>query len=113
MELCYLSLMDREMTRQELIRMRKAAGLSQADLATRLGSSKSRVSGVEVGRLGVNPEDVEAWAAACGYKVVVSFLPTDRAEKSTQVAADVADLTEDQQRVIESMIRLLRGESTK
>ena len=100
----YLRAMDKGMTRTELIRMRKAAGLTQAKLAKILGCTSSRVSGVEVGRLDVNPEDIEKWANACGFDVAVQFLPHAQKDVVLQAAKRLADLPDERRRLVEEMI---------
>jgi transcriptional regulator with XRE-family HTH domain len=109
MERWYLDRMDREMTRLELIRMRKTARLSQEELASALGCAASRISGVEVGRLGVNPDDVDAWATACGFKAAVHFLPVAEGEAIEKLTKEVMELSEEKRVLVENLIRALKG----
>jgi transcriptional regulator with XRE-family HTH domain len=52
---------------------RKALGLSQAELATRAGSSSAHVSNIEVGRTSVSDEVRVALAGALGVRPVELF----------------------------------------
>src|SRR5689334_12112003 len=52
--------------RRILIELRKEAGLSQGDVAERLGSSPSRISRLESGDLQINHDEAREIAAAIG-----------------------------------------------
>lgn len=60
-----------------LSRMRKAKGLTQAELANRMGISQGRISQVET----KGPARVDLmteWAAACGVSLFVSWRDTSK-----------------------------------
>jgi DNA-binding XRE family transcriptional regulator len=65
-----------EMKRQ-MIAMRKAAGLSQEQMADRLGTQKSNISRLESLNSDVSPRlsTVEQYARALGYRVRIDFEP--------------------------------------
>ena len=68
-----------EMKRQ-MIAMRKAAGLSQEQMAELLGTQKSNVSRLESLNSDVSPRlsTVEQYAKVLGYRVKVDFEPRVR-----------------------------------
>jgi len=59
---------------ERLVRMRKAAGLTGDQLATRLGWARSKVVKLENGRQMPSDADVRAWAEACGQAEAVREL---------------------------------------
>ena len=63
--------------RTKLIALRKAAGLTQEELAERLHTSKSAISRLENVHSPVSPTltTIEAYAEAVGYRVEINFLP--------------------------------------
>ncbi len=63
--------------RRKLIVLRKAAGLTQEELAERLHTSKSAISRLENVNSPVSPTltTIEAYAQAVGYRVEINFLP--------------------------------------
>ena len=63
--------------RRKLIALRKAAGLTQEELAERLHTSKSAISRLENVNSSVSPTltTIEAYAEAVGYRVEINFLP--------------------------------------
>lgn len=63
--------------RRKLIALRKAAGLTQEELAERLHTSKSAISRLENVNSPVSPTltTIEAYAEAVGYRVEINFLP--------------------------------------
>ena len=63
--------------RLELITLRKAAGLTQADLAERLHTQKSNISRLENVNSSISPKlsTIEDYAKAIGYKVKISLVP--------------------------------------
>lgn len=65
-----------EMKRQ-MIALRKKAGLTQEEMAERLGTKKSNISRLESVTSGVSPRlaTVERYARALGYGVKVKFEP--------------------------------------
>lgn len=68
-----------EMKRQ-MIAMRKAAGLTQEEMAEKLGTKKSNISRLESLNSDVSPRfsTVEEYARVLGYRVKVDFEPRVR-----------------------------------
>ena len=63
--------------RRKLIALRKAAGLTQEELAERLHTNKSNISRLESANSRISPTltTLEAYAEAVGYRVEVNFRP--------------------------------------
>ena len=63
--------------RRNLITLRKAAGLTQEELAERLHTNKSNISRLENVNSPVSPTltTIEAYAEAVGYRVEINFFP--------------------------------------
>ncbi|MGD9950763.1 MAG: helix-turn-helix domain-containing protein [Desulfobulbus sp.] len=63
--------------RKELIKIRKAAGLTQEEIAEMLHTKKSNISRLENVHSKVSPKlsTIEAYANAAGYKIEVKFIP--------------------------------------
>jgi len=63
--------------KRRMIAMRKAAGLSQEQMADLLGTQKSNISRLESLTSGVSPRlsTVEQYARALGYRVRIEFDP--------------------------------------
>ena len=63
--------------RRKLIALRKAAGLTQEELAKRLHTSKSNISRLENVNSPISPTltTIEAYAEAVGYRVEINFRP--------------------------------------
>lgn len=63
--------------KRRMIAMRKAAGLSQEQMADLLGTQKSNISRLESLNSGVSPRlsTVEQYAKALGYRVRIDFEP--------------------------------------
>lgn len=59
--------------RETLKWMRLDCGLSQGDVATRMGVAQSAVSKIEAGENQPTLERLEAWAHACGRDVFLVF----------------------------------------
>lgn len=55
----------REQTGRRLRRARQRAGLTQAELAVRLGAGQPYVSAIETGRDPISDERAQAWLDAC------------------------------------------------
>ena len=57
----------------ELIEMRKASGLTQEEIANKMGTSKSNVCRLE--KLGTHPKvsTIEKYAKACGFRIGFRF----------------------------------------
>ena len=66
--------------RKELIKIRKAAGLTQEDIAELLNTKKSNISRLENVHSKVSPKlsTIEAYAKVAGYKIEVKFVPQAR-----------------------------------
>lgn len=73
-----------------VIRLRMKLGISQEELARRIGVSPPTISRLESGRHSPNFTTLRKIADAVGHKVVVSFAetePASRSPKRTQMAA--------------------------
>ena len=66
----------RQALAEELVSARLEAGLSQTEVAARMGTSQSAVARLESGQLDVRLSTLERYAAAVGH--VVSFRLEDR-----------------------------------
>lgn len=66
--------------RKELIKIRKAAGLTQEEIAEILHTKKSNISRLEsvYSKVSPNLSTIEAYAKAAGYRVEVKFIPQTR-----------------------------------
>lgn len=58
-----------------LIRARKRARLSQAEVASRMGTTESAVSRLESGRVKPSTRTLERYAEATGHKLRISLEP--------------------------------------
>jgi len=106
----YLALMDSEMTASELRRMRKAAGLTQPQLAEKLGKSQNFVTMIETGKRSARPAIVEAWARACGFSVLVEFVPEGvDGDMARTLARSISEMSDEQKRVLAAMIEAFKG----
>jgi transcriptional regulator with XRE-family HTH domain len=62
----------------ELVReARKRAGLSQAELAARAGTTQSAIARLESGRTSPALEQVERLLRLCGFQLIVQLTPYD------------------------------------
>ena len=63
--------------RKKLIRMRISKGLTQAEIAKKMGTKKSNISRLECGEIVSYPTltTISKYAGALGYKVNVEFEP--------------------------------------
>jgi transcriptional regulator with XRE-family HTH domain len=70
--------------RRKLIALRKAAGLTQEELAERLHTKKSNISRLENVNSPTSPTltTIEAYAEAVGYRVEIHFLPVPHSTPS-------------------------------
>lgn len=76
----------------DLIReARRRAGLTQADLAARAGTSQSGIARWESGRTAVSLDDVLRLVRLCGFDLELLLLPRDESDMAQ--AARLADLT--------------------
>jgi len=62
-----------------LIRARTHAHLSQAEVATRMGTTESAVSRLESGRTKPSTRTLERYAKATGHKLRISLEPVSKA----------------------------------
>ena len=61
-----------------MMRARKRSRLSQAEIASRMGTTESAVSWLESGRTKPSTRTLERYAAATGHKLKISFEPISR-----------------------------------
>lgn len=59
----------------ELLKMRKESGLTQEEIAIKMGTKRSNICRLE--KLGTKPtvETIEKYAKACGFKMAFNFQP--------------------------------------
>jgi ribosome-binding protein aMBF1 (putative translation factor) len=62
-----------------LIRARTSARLSQAEVASRMGTTESVISRLESGRAKPSTRTLERYAEATGHKLRISFEPLNKA----------------------------------
>ena len=62
---------------KELLAARARAGLSQAELAERMGTTQSAIARIESGRQKPSTRTLERYAEATGSKVQISLVPTE------------------------------------
>ena len=67
---------------EELIAARGRAGLTQADVAARMGTTQSVVARIESGRNPPNLKTLEKYARAVGMRVSVRLLPGERSQSA-------------------------------
>lgn len=58
---------------RQLIEMRSKAGLTQAELAQRMGTQKSNISRLETGNTNPSWKTLTNYALACGFKLRVEY----------------------------------------
>lgn len=58
-----------------LLSMRERAGLTQADVAQRLGTQRTNISRLESGRTSPNLKTLQKYADACGFDLTLEFHP--------------------------------------
>jgi len=56
-----------------LLTMRKKAGLTQEEVATRMGTKKGNISRLEKGATNPSWKTLQNYAHACGYEVTMKF----------------------------------------
>jgi ribosome-binding protein aMBF1 (putative translation factor) len=59
----------------EMIRARARSRLSQAEIASRMGTTESAISRLESGRVKPSTRTLERYARATGHKLHISFEP--------------------------------------
>ncbi len=60
---------------EALMQARRRSRLSQAEIASRMGTTESAVSRLESGRVKPSTRTLERYAAATGHKLKISFEP--------------------------------------
>jgi transcriptional regulator with XRE-family HTH domain len=70
----------------ELVAERRAAGLSQAEVADRMGTSQPAVARVEAGAVDVRLSTLQRYAAAVGRQLEVRL--AERAPSATETRSD-------------------------
>lgn len=73
---------------EQLRAIRKRAGLTQTQLALKLGWSSKRVSNFEQGVRPPGLDALEAWARACRHDLRVDFLPMESGPTRPRAALD-------------------------
>ncbi|RDI55496.1 helix-turn-helix domain-containing protein [Nocardia mexicana] len=69
---------DRRRLLGDLVARRQAAGLSQTEIAARMGTSQSAVARLEAGQVDVRISTLERYAAATGSYLAWRLQPGDR-----------------------------------
>ncbi len=67
------ALFERFRLREQLYKTRHEAGLSQRELAKRMGTSQAYIASLERGRKNVTLETLSKFAAACGKNLEIKF----------------------------------------
>lgn len=68
--------------------IREGAGLTQAALAERLGSTPKRVANIEGGRRRASLDLIAQWAEACGRRFVIEFPTQPAADPDVRAACE-------------------------
>ena len=74
-----------------LIRARAQSGLTQADIAKRMGTSQSAVARLEGGRSNPSMRTLDRFATATGTRVRIWFEPNDAAQTTDDEIESFAD----------------------
>jgi DNA-binding transcriptional regulator YiaG len=61
-----------------MMKARKRSRLSQAEIASRMGTTESAVSRLESGRVKPSTRTLERYAAATGHRLKISFEPLSK-----------------------------------
>lgn len=61
----------------QLLNMRKAAGLTQEQVADKMHTKKSNISRLERGGVAPKVDTLKKYAKACGFELKVSFEPAN------------------------------------
>ncbi len=93
---------DRPPIATTLHALRKRAGLTQSNLAAKVGGTQRRITNIERGTRRPSLELVEAWASACGRRFVVDF-PLD-GEADGELLAKLAAASPELRRVITDIL---------
>ncbi|WP_339805973.1 helix-turn-helix transcriptional regulator [uncultured Marinobacter sp.] len=75
----YDALQDEFSLIDQLLTMRGKAGLTQEEVAERLGTNKSNISRLERGRSNPSWSTLNKYAAACGFGIRLEAVEKDRA----------------------------------
>ena len=89
----YDQLVDEFAFLDEVLKARSESGLSQAEVAARIGTTQSAVARLESAESGHSPSiaTLQRYASAIGYKLQVRFVKErDAAARSTRTRAKVA-----------------------
>lgn len=78
----YNALADEFSLIDQLLTMRTKAGLTQEDVAKKLGTNKSNISRLERGKSNPSWGTLNKYAAACGFKVRLDAIKDDRTSAS-------------------------------
>jgi predicted transcriptional regulator len=65
----------------ELVARRRAAGLSQSQVAERMGTSQPAVARLEAGEVDARMSTVQRYAAALGHRMELQLRPTEPQEQ--------------------------------
>jgi ribosome-binding protein aMBF1 (putative translation factor) len=65
---------------EALMKARRRSRLSQAEIASRMGTTESAVSRLESGRVKPSTRTLERYAAATGHRLKISFEPLAKKE---------------------------------
>lgn len=69
----YDALEDEFALTKQLLNMRAAAGLTQEQLAQRMGTKKSNISRLEKGNTNPSLKTLQKYAKACGFEITMDF----------------------------------------
>ena len=75
----YDTLQDEFNLIDQLVTMRTSAGLTQEEVANKLGTNKSNISRLEHGKGNPSWSTLNKYAAACGFRVKLEAVENDRA----------------------------------
>lgn len=70
----------------KLTRIRVSADLTQAELAKKIGAKQAAVARFESGRHLPGLDTLESYALATGCKLIVDFVPAEKAKRTRRVA---------------------------
>jgi transcriptional regulator with XRE-family HTH domain len=106
--------MDAKALGQRLYELRTQAGLTQQELAEKVGVTPSAISKIENGRQFPQLENLEAWVEACGHKLALMF-PTEGREVTTIVVENdfvpvverFSGLSDESRQLVEMLIEAL------
>jgi transcriptional regulator with XRE-family HTH domain len=87
---------------------RRRAGITQAELATRAGTTQSAIARLEAGRSAPTLEHLDHLVRCCGFEVAVQLLPVDDATWA-QARANLARSPEERIRSLLAADRLVQA----